>query len=209
MPCARVGVARRLRQSRQDALFMTFPDPTENYFTLLGVTVGADDTTLRTHFLERTRQFHPDRFATADEETQENALEATSLLNNIYRTLKDPFARAEYLLQIERNIKIDDLKGRPPQDIFAEILEIQEAVMEYHEARDEDNLEQQEIIKANLMTKKSLFEAKYESVKADLNLLFTRWDGETSNQNLLLDAMTEIIATRRYLQRVITNLENL
>jgi molecular chaperone HscB len=181
---------------------IVFPDPTESYFNVLGVTIGCDDATLNTRFQQLTRQFHPDKFATADDETQENALEATSLINNAYRTLKDPFARAEYLLQTERNLKIDDLKGNPPQDIFMEVLEIQEGVMEYQETQDPK-------IKEALMVAKSAFEARYELVKSDLVALFVRWDSEMDQHNMLLDAMMDIVATRRYLRRVITNLENL
>jgi molecular chaperone HscB len=181
---------------------MIFPDPTESYFAVLGVTIGCDDATLTARFQQLTRQFHPDKFATADDETQENALEATSLINNAYRTLKDPFTRAEYLLQTERNLKIDDLKGNPPQDIFMEVLEIQEGVMEYQETHDPK-------IKDALMVSKISFEARYEVVKSDLVVLFARWDSEADQHGALLDAMTDIIATRRYLRRVITNLENL
>jgi molecular chaperone HscB len=181
---------------------MTFPDPTESYFVVLGVTIGCDEATLNKQFHALTRQFHPDKFANADDEMQDNALEATSLINNAYRTLKDPFNRAEYLLQTERNLKIDDLKGNPPQDIFSEVLEIQEGVIEYQETQDPK-------IKDALMVSKIAFEARYEEVKKDLSGLFTRWDDELDQHAILLDAMTDIIATRRYLRRVITNLENL
>ena len=220
MPYAPAAAAHRLRQNNLFCkiayfnILMTFPDPTENYFTLLGVGVGTDDATLTARFHALTRQFHPDRFVTEDEEIQEQALDATALINNAYRILKDPFARAEYLLQYERNIKIDDLKGNPPQSLFAEVLEIQEMVLEYHEAKERGDISEQTRLKTQLMVSKSSFEVGYEEIRSDLHALLAQWPDansmtNTENQNALLDAMTDIIATRRYLRRVITNLENL
>ncbi len=45
-------------------------------------------------------EVHPDRFAAAAEAERRMALQASARVNEAYRTLKDPVARAEYLLTL-------------------------------------------------------------------------------------------------------------
>ncbi len=45
-------------------------------------------------------EVHPDRFAAAAEGERRVALQASARVNEAYRTLKDPVARAEYLLAL-------------------------------------------------------------------------------------------------------------
>ncbi|MES2459117.1 MAG: Fe-S protein assembly co-chaperone HscB, partial [Armatimonadota bacterium] len=100
---------------------------TASYFDLLGVSVAADDAALTRRFHDLSRIYHPDRWATADAETQTAALDSAALVNDAYRTLKDPFTRAEYLLRRERGTRPDDTKdsaSKPPQELFAQVLEL-------------------------------------------------------------------------------------
>src|SRR5579884_4282450 len=60
-----------------------------------------DVETLQQKFYAESRRLHPDRFAGKSAEEQEWATERSSLLNDAYRTLKDPIARTEYLLKLE------------------------------------------------------------------------------------------------------------
>ena len=60
------------------------------------------DLTIETSALERafyrfSRKLHPDMYARASDEEQEWSLRNASLLNDAYRTLKDPISRTEYL----------------------------------------------------------------------------------------------------------------
>ena len=74
--------------------------PPPDYYELLGLErrlkVSADD--LQKRFYELSRQFHPDRFMRKSETEREYSLDASSLLNDAYRALKDPVKRAQYLL---------------------------------------------------------------------------------------------------------------
>ncbi len=97
--------------------------PGASYFDLMGVPVAADDATLTRRFHELSRRFHPDRFGTSDAVTQTIALQNAALVNDAYRTLRDPFQRAEYLLRRERGTRPDDTKTqKPPQELFAQVL---------------------------------------------------------------------------------------
>ncbi|MDX1931275.1 MAG: DnaJ domain-containing protein, partial [Capsulimonadales bacterium] len=63
--------------------------PTASYFVILDVPIAADEEQLTRRFRELSRKYHPDRFATADPETQRIALDASALVNDAFRTLKD------------------------------------------------------------------------------------------------------------------------
>src|ERR1700722_6941680 len=60
-----------------------------------------DVVALEKQFYAMSRKLHPDRFAGKPVEEQEAALAQSSLLNDAYRTLKDPISRTQYLLKLE------------------------------------------------------------------------------------------------------------
>lgn len=183
--------------------------PTASYFALMGVPVAADDATLTRRFHELSRRFHPDRFGTADAATQTVALQNAALVNNAYRTLRDPFARAEYLLRRERGTRPDDAKNqKPPQELFAQVLELQEALMEYQEAHMEDDAPTLARLRPRLEAAKSEFGAAYDAMAERLRGLFARYDSAAGvDREKVLDELTQVVGTRGYLRRVLTNLD--
>src|SRR5580700_12266395 len=74
-----------------------------DYFSFLGLprklTIGASE--LERNFRLLSRQFHPDYFYNATVAERRASLERSSYLNDAYRTLRQPIARVEYLLQLE------------------------------------------------------------------------------------------------------------
>ena len=181
--------------------------PTASYFDLLGVPVGVSDAELTRRFHELSRRYHPDRWATADAATQVSALDGAALLNDAYRTLRDPFARAEYLLRRERGTRPDDLRDqKPPQELFARVLELQEALMEYQEAAMEDDEATLERLRPSLLDAQTDFEAAYQNMASRLGGLFARYDAG-DDREAVLGEMSEVLGTRGYLRRVLTNLE--
>lgn len=92
-----------------------------NYFAALGLepSLSIDPADLERRFYSRSRELHPDRFARAPQNEQQRALELSSVLNDAYRTLRDPIARAEYVLKQEGV----DSKEVPP-DLLEEMFEL-------------------------------------------------------------------------------------
>jgi molecular chaperone HscB len=183
--------------------------PTASYFEILDAPVAVDDVTLTRKFRELSRKYHPDRWATADTETQAQALDASAFLNDAYRTLRDPFTRAEYLLRRERGVNLAENKGtvKPPQELFAQVLELQEALMEFREAQMEDDDATIAQLRPTLESARTEFESAYQGMADRLQTLFVAWDAETSHQQTL-DALAEVIGTRGYLRRVLGNLND-
>lgn len=80
---------------------VTSPHPQASPFALLGVPVAfvQDAAALEQAWLSRTRQVHPDRFAKKPDVERRAAAEQSAAVNDAWRTLKEPFARAVWLLK--------------------------------------------------------------------------------------------------------------
>jgi molecular chaperone HscB len=76
------------------------PDDREDLFAVLGLPAryAVDMAAAETAYKERSREVHPDRFATADPRARRASLARTVQLNQAWRTIKDPVRRAEYML---------------------------------------------------------------------------------------------------------------
>jgi molecular chaperone HscB len=101
-------------------------------FELLGLPPRFDlepDVIERAYF-ERTKELHPDRFASAPAAERVAALSRSRALNDAYQAIKKPVGRAEYLLE-RAGVIIGDNERLEP----ALILQVLEAREELAEAR--------------------------------------------------------------------------
>ncbi len=71
-----------------------------NYFELfsLPTTFSVDLSKLSELYRELQKQYHPDKFAMADDKTRLTAMQKSTEINDAYQTLKDSCLRAQYLL---------------------------------------------------------------------------------------------------------------
>ena len=78
------------------------PPRATDYFAYLGIprSYHVDLDRLGDVLREKSRQFHPDRFARAEPRERTNSLSHTTYLNDAVRTLRDPQRRAEYVLSL-------------------------------------------------------------------------------------------------------------
>ena len=76
------------------------PDDKADFFAVLGLPsrYAIDLDAAESAFKKLSRQVHPDRFATGDPRARKASLARTVQLNDAWRTLRDPVARAEYML---------------------------------------------------------------------------------------------------------------
>ena len=77
-------------------------DFSRNHFELFGLPARFrfDPAALDGAYRELQREVHPDRFATASETERRLAMQSSARVNEAYRALKDPVARAQYLLSL-------------------------------------------------------------------------------------------------------------
>jgi len=77
-------------------------DFSRNHFELFGLPerFRFDPELLDRAYRELQGEVHPDRHATAGDTQRRLALQSSARVNEAYRTLKDPVARAQYLLSL-------------------------------------------------------------------------------------------------------------
>ena len=185
--------------------------PSSDYFSVMGLPrkLTINPQVLEPVFHALSRRFHPDRYRMATSRERMIALENSALLNQAYRTLRDPFDRAAYLLELERG-RETDRRDSPPQDLFEEILEVQELLGDYKLA----DPDERETLRPQLAAKRDALQAAQDARSLQLTGdLFQQWDrlhGTTTPEQTspILDAMRKVIGERAYLRRVLNGLND-
>jgi len=100
-----------------------------DHFQRLGLPrrFSIDDNALERAYLALSRTIHPDYHLTGTEAELSASLELSAALNDAYNTLRDSFARADYLVNLEGGPASSDHK-QLPQNFLAEMLEAREEV---------------------------------------------------------------------------------
>src|SRR5579875_3090493 len=128
------------------------PTLSNDYYEFFGLArkLNVDEAELQKRFYELSRQWHPDRFSRKSAQQQAQALEATAILNDGYRTLRDPVKRAEYLLK-EEGFPIGEQRSKDvPPELLEEVFELNMALEEL-KSGDESARPQLESAKNNLL----------------------------------------------------------
>jgi molecular chaperone HscB len=179
-----------------------------------------DVSALEKQFYALSRKLHPDRFAGKSLAEQEAALAQSSLLNDAYRTLKDPIARTQYLLTLEgvqleeqskaatdaARISGERKKQIVPEELLEEVFELNMQLVEMRAAKEmgEDEPE----LRRDLMTAKDAFDEKMVATQAELEDLWTAWDaaldgGDDAVKIAARDAMVVLLNKRTYLRNLV------
>src|SRR3954464_14999470 len=140
-----------------------------NFYDFFGIerklTLG--EAALQKRFYELSRQWHPDRFSRKGAEETAKAVENTSLINDGYRTLRNPVERAEYLLQKE-GFPIGEQRSKDvPPELLEEVFELN---MMLEELKQGDESARQQLEDA-----RESFTRLRENVDADLTKLFAKY----------------------------------
>jgi len=110
----------------------------KNYFELfdLPITFDLDLADLAARYRDLQRRFHPDRFASASESERRFSLQLTAQVNAAFQTLKDPVARARYLLGLQGIDTGEDTDTAMDTAFLMEQMELRETLAEAREAVD-------------------------------------------------------------------------
>jgi molecular chaperone HscB len=158
---------------------------------------------LERRFHDLNRRFHPDYFRLRAPEEQAISLENSAAVNGAYRTLRDPFARIEYLLAREGMALGSAGQARPPADLFAEIMELQEARQEL-EAADPAAAAP---LRARLEAARAELETRQAGTEPALVARFAVWDrGDDAERRRVLGEMRDLLAERAYLKTILRDL---
>ena len=110
-------------------------DFTKNHFELFGLPrqFEIDPDLLARTFRALQSEVHPDRFAAAADTEQRIAMQWATRVNEAYRILKKPIARARYLLSLHGTDTAEETNTSMPTDFLMEQMEWREQVSRAHE----------------------------------------------------------------------------
>ena len=195
-----------------------------DYFSFFGIPrkLNIDTGWLEKEFYRLSRKLHPDVYARASAEEQSWSLQRSSLLNDAYRTLKDPIARTEYLLELE-GVQLEEQsqsatdKARAtgeqkqqvvPADLLEEVFELN---MQLEEIRGGKTMgEQDENITRDLQAAKLRFEGMLNQSTDELKRLWNDWDAvveegdaDDPRRVAVRDKMVALLNRRNYVRNLV------
>ncbi len=197
-----------------------------DYFTFFGLPrkLNVDGSALEREFYELSRKLHPDAYATVDRREQEWSLEQTSLLNDAYRTLKDPIKRTAYLLKLE-GVELEEQsksaterartsgeikKQVVPPDLLEEVFELnmqlEELRMQKKAGEDDPALMEQ------VGRQKIDLEDKDHDLLDELKSDWSEWDklvdhGSEEERRKVRDKMVDLLNRRNYIRNLIRDVQ--
>jgi len=195
-----------------------------DYFSFFGLPLklNIDIAVLEKSFYELSRRLHPDLNARAGSLEQEWSMEQSSLLNDAYRTLKDPIKRTEYLLHLEGVVLEEQSKSATeqarvtgelkkqivPPDLLEEVFELN---MQLEELRTTKKMgeDDPELI-AEIGEQKLSLEAKHEALLQELQSHWKTWDSLVDRGNASREEreqaatkMVDVLNRRNYIRNLV------
>jgi molecular chaperone HscB len=203
------------------------PRPVD-YFSFFGLPrkLNLDVSALEKDFYELSRKLHPDLNARSASQEQEWSLQQSSLLNDAYRTLKDPIKRTHYLLKLE-GVELEEQsksateqarssgqlkKQIVPPDLLEEVFELN---MQLEELRMQKKMGEDDPALLEEIGKQRLeLEQKNEALLDELKTDWKVWDAlidrEQESQPVsederkrARDKMVDLLNRRNYIRNLV------
>ena len=192
-------------------------DAEQTYFAMFSLPrkLTIDVAALEREFYKLSRRLHPDLYARKSAEEQAWSLRQSSLLNDAYRTLKEPVARTAYLLKLE-GVRIEDensetrdlqaKQNRVPADLLEEVFELN---MQLEEMRANLKVgEDDPALRGDLVRAQAQFQKMLASVDDDLHRAWAAWDAaldanDAAAQKKQREAMVALLDRRSYLRNLL------
>src|SRR5580698_693415 len=196
-----------------------------DYFAFFGLPrkLNLDVKPLERNFYELSRKLHPDLSARASAQEQEWSLQQSSLLNDAYRTLKDPIKRTEYLLHLE-GVELEEQsksateqarasgeikKQIVPPDLLEEVFELN---MQLEELRMQKKMgEDDPALIEEVGNQKLALETKNEALLEELQGQWKAWDklidegaeANPSERSQAITKMVDVLNRRNYIRNLL------
>lgn len=170
-----------------------------DYFALFGIEpkLRIDPEGLQQRFYELSRKLHPDRFMRKSERERQLSLDASSALNDGYRTLRDPVQRAEYVLKQTGQQAPEQASGNVPPELLEEVFELNMAL---EEMRGGDAGARPELEAA-----RAKFGSILEQADREMEELFAAYDAAPESAKLA--ALRSLLHRRKYITNLVREVE--
>lgn len=178
-------------------------EPVPDYYAFFGVprrlSINTDD--LQNRFYSLSRLLHPDRFTRRSEQERRYSLEASSILNDAYRVLRDPIRRAEYVLK-QAGYEIGEQRSKDvPPELLEEVFELNMALDELRMG-DDDVLPQLDEMRHGFLD-------MLAGIDSELEEKFQRHDGSPDERGraAVLEEIKSALHRRRYIRNLVNEVD--
>jgi molecular chaperone HscB len=186
-----------------------------DYYAFMGLPrrLNLDADEIERRFRALSRQFHPDFFYNATPAERRASLERSSYLNDAYRTLKDPVARLQYLLQMEGKAPQGPAEAsrQVPPALLEEVFALNEELDEVREARAAGV--PGDVWRGRLERARLPIESKRVEHEAQLRELSGRWDAlvdrpaDDAERTAVVNSLAERFLERNYINNLLAGIE--
>lgn len=187
------------------------PPAAGDYFSVFSLVPKLDlDLGMLEHqFHKLSRKLHPDRFARASSNEKEWSLADTALLNDAYRTLRDPIRRTEYLLKLQGAEIGEEHAGkdrkdpsRVPADLLEEAFDLNMQLEEMRMSKKMGDTDPE--LQSSLEQAKKKFDGLLDEVDTDLRAQWQLWDnGDEAARKESEKKMVSLLDRRRYINNLV------
>jgi molecular chaperone HscB len=199
-----------------------------DYFSFFGLPrkLNVNTGELEREFYRLSRKLHPDLYVHNSGEEQSWSLQKSSMLNDAYRTLKDPVLRTQYLLKLE-GVQLEEQsqaateqarqsgeqkKQVVPPEMLEEVFELNMQLEEARMNRKMGEVDAQ--LQQELDQKKNEFENRLEQLFEELKGYWNGWDaliaGEQTGEAVpdeerqaVRDRMVDLLNRRSYIRNLV------
>jgi molecular chaperone HscB len=191
------------------------PPQRADYFAMFGLPpkLDLDPQALEKQFYRYSRRLHPDVHARCPQLEQEWSLAQASLLNDAYRTLKNPLERTKYLLKLE-GVEFEEARGLNPSKVPADLLEeVFELNMQLEELRQNQKMGEDDLqLRGDLESAKNQFAGQLTALDEQMRSRWAAWDAaweqnDEAKKAASKDAMTALLQRRSYLQNLVRDVD--
>lgn len=182
-----------------------------DYFEFMGLprSIAIDADELQQRYYRLSREHHPDFHTNASDADRAASLENASTLNQAYRTLRDPFERARYLLGLEWPDQPDASRRQIPPSLLMEVMEMQEAIAE---AQFETDAARRAERTATLLEVEKRLHARTDALRAELDAIGAEWSAagtlDGASRTALLERLNQLLNTRNYLRTLLATIDS-
>ncbi|MCW5977471.1 MAG: Fe-S protein assembly co-chaperone HscB [Bryobacteraceae bacterium] len=173
--------------------------PTTDYYRFLGIDpkLTIDSRSLEKRFYDLSRLLHPDRYTRKGSTERQFSLEATAILNDAYRVLRDPVSRAEYVLR-QSGFQTEEPRAKNVDpDLLEEVFELNMALEELRTGDDS--------ARPQLEEARRRFLGLRNEADGQLAGLFGRYDEDRSRE--ALEQIRKVLDRRKYIHNLVTEVE--
>ncbi len=199
------------------------PATATDHFRFFGLPrkLNIDAAGLERAFYGLSRKLHPDMYARQNGNEQLWSLEKSSQLNDAYRTLKEPVARTQYLLELE-GFKLEEQSSNAtqaaresghekqqvvPPELLEEVFELNMQLQELRMSKQIGETDAEAV--DALKTAQATLQAKLSAQDNELRSIWNHWDvvydrpAEDEPRRKILQTLLDLLNRRSYIRNLV------